>query len=123
MTAETGFEYIVVGSGAGGGTVAARLAEVRRDLVSLYADAFAAFARLLPEKGDVVILLPVQRSGTRRHFLDALEAIEEAGFTRRPLLPERYRHTPGFALSPRDGILYGRPGQFVERELLRFRKR
>lgn len=44
MSTETGFEYLVVGAGAGGGTVAARLVEAGR--------------RVLLEAGGDPLLLP-----------------------------------------------------------------
>ncbi len=101
----------------------ARLAAVRAELATTYEETFAALVRLLAAGTPVVFLLPIHRQGDRRAFVEVLPAIEKMGFTREPLIPERYAHTPGFGLSPRGGVVYRRPGQFVEREIFRFRKR
>ena len=95
-------EYAVVGSGAGGGTVAARLAEAGRRVVLLEAggDALAQPGRRLPEDYDVPAFHAMASENN---------AMKWDFFVRHYSDPELRRRDPKYCATS-DGVLYPRAG-------------
>jgi choline dehydrogenase len=95
-------DYVVVGSGAGGGTLAARLAEAGRSVVLLEAggDPRALADDRLPDDYDVPAFHP---------FASENPAIRWDFFVRHYTDDERQRRDPKF-VAARDGVLYPRAG-------------
>jgi choline dehydrogenase len=100
-------EYVVVGSGAGGGTVAARLAEAGRTVLLLEAggDAKEAGGDRLPEDYDVPVF---------HAFASENEAMSWNFFVRHYASDEQQRRDPKYRETwdgqPVDGVLYPRTG-------------
>ena len=104
------FEYVVVGSGAGGGTVAARLAELGHRVALLEAggdprklsggDAFNPDANRLPEDYDVPAF---------HAFASENRAMKWDFFVRHFADPKVERRDPKFC-EPEGGVLYPRAG-------------
>jgi choline dehydrogenase len=96
------FEYIVVGSGAGGGTVAARLAEAGRKVLLLEAggDPLKVTGNRLPEDYQVPAF---------HAFASENDALKWDFFVRHYDNDERQKRDPKFT-SERDGVLYPRAG-------------
>jgi choline dehydrogenase-like flavoprotein len=96
------FEYIVVGSGAGGGTVAARLAEAGRRVLLLEAggDPLKVTGNRLPEDYQVPAF---------HAFASENDALKWDFFVRHYDNDERQKRDPKFT-AERDGVLYPRAG-------------
>ena len=96
------FEYIVVGSGAGGGTLAARLAEAGRKVLLLEAggDPLKVTGNRLPEDYQVPAF---------HAFASENDALKWDFFVRHYDNDERQKRDPKFT-SERDGVLYPRAG-------------
>ena len=95
-------EYIVVGSGAGGGTVAARLAEAGRKVLLLEAggDALKLTGKRLPEDYQVPAF---------HAFASENQGLKWDFFVRHYDSDERQKKDPKFTAG-RDGVLYPRAG-------------
>ncbi len=90
-----------------------QISALRADLVPLYEQAFAVFAKLLRPGGRLVIALPIWRVGNTMHYaLDSLEAITKYGF----IIPDLF-HGTRYKVQAR-GFTYGRPDQHVWREIV-----
>jgi choline dehydrogenase len=96
------YEYIVVGSGAGGGTVAARLAEAGRRVLLLEAggDPLNSTAARLPEDYEIPAF---------HAFASENPALRWDFFVRHYTSDERQKKDPKFT-ADRDGVLYPRAG-------------
>lgn len=79
------------------------------ELKPLYLEAFRQFKNILKSNGKVVIVIPSYIYGKERITMDLLPEIKKLGFAPNPLLPSH------------DFLLYHRPGQFVGREIWRFK--
>jgi choline dehydrogenase len=101
-TKQADCEYIVVGSGAGGGTLAARLAEAGRKVLLLEAggDPLKLTGRRLPEDYQVPAF---------HAFASENDALKWDFFVRHYDNDERQKRDPKFT-SERDGVLYPRAG-------------
>jgi choline dehydrogenase len=99
---QTDCEYIVVGSGAGGGTLAARLAEAGRKVLLLEAggDPLKLTGKRLPEDYQVPAF---------HAFASENDALKWDFFVRHYDNDERQKRDPKFT-SERDGVLYPRAG-------------
>ena len=101
-SSSNGYDYVVVGSGAGGGTVAARLAEAGRTVLLLEAggDPLSLAGTRLPEDYQVPAFHPFASENPAlrwdffvRHYDDDVRQTKDSKFT-----------------AARDGVLYPRAG-------------
>jgi tRNA G10 N-methylase Trm11 len=92
-----------------------------KDLSMLYLDSFHEFKKILKPNGKIVILFPVFSFQNEEIFTPILEEIKKIGFDTANPLPEDLRNKNFVKITPRNSIIYSRPGQKVLREVLVFR--
>ena len=87
-------------------------------LEELYSKSISEFAKILRKNGTIVMVWPVfvSREGAKRKYF--LDNIKLNNFKIIPLLPHKYLDNNDIALSRRGGIIYGRLGQKIWREIV-----
>jgi tRNA G10 N-methylase Trm11 len=88
----------------------AELAGMKRELLALYREALANFAKQLPSGGEVSICAPAWRIGKRWEYLGLVDELPDLGYTLKS-----FQHA-------RTHLLYARQEQVVGRQLLLLRK-
>jgi hypothetical protein len=86
------------------------LVAIKQELLSLYRDALANFAKQLPVGGEVTICVPAWRLGKRWDYLGLVDELPKLGYT-----PKGFQNV-------RSPLLYARDDQIVGRQLLLLRK-
>jgi len=94
----------------------------REELENLYMSAFGTFAKMTKPGASVVFIFPMLPGDKRGIAAELLPQLLELGFENDVLVPERWRHTPGFDISEAGGIIYSRSNQKVRREIMRFHR-
>ena len=89
---------------------AATLAQLHRELLALYRDTLANFARQLPSGSEVSICAPAWRIARRWSYLGIVDDMPRLGYTLK-----RFTHV-------RTPLLYARNDQTVGRQFLLLRK-
>jgi tRNA G10 N-methylase Trm11 len=88
--------------------------KIKRELEALYTQSLRAFSQILKPNGRVVIVWPVFNRGRKQIFLSPqLEKFKIIN-----PIPKSLRDHPAIALTDRQTIIYGRPGQKVWREIV-----
>ncbi len=95
-----------------------KIQEIISQLAELYLKAFAEFKKVLKSKGKVVIIFPLLK-GEKSMINNDLEKIKKLGFSYGLDLPPEFN---SLKITPRQSIIYSRPGQRVEREIFIFVK-
>ncbi len=90
------------------------LQEIIKELSELYIRFFIQAKEVLKDNGKIVIIFPVFILNDKKLFLPILDKIEKIGFKiKNPLSMEW-----GFKISERNSLIYSRPDQRVQREIL-----
>ena len=98
-----------------------KILEIIKELSILYVDTFREFKSILKKNGKVVILFPVFSSKNEETFLPIREEIKKIGFVTENILPKELVNKDFIKITPRNSIIYSRPGQKVLREVLVFK--
>lgn len=93
------------------------------DLVILYNQTFRAFEKILRSGGRVIFVFPVFFRKTQIVPIPNIDRILGSAFRFIPPIPENAKRTYRKNLSPRQTLLYHRPGQWVGREVVVVEKR
>ena len=110
MSGNASYEYIVVGSGAGGGTVAARLAEAGKTVLLLEAGGDARLMQGGNKAQKDVNRMPADYDVPAFHgFASENEAMSWSFFVRHYASEEQQKKDPNFTPG-KDGVLYPRTG-------------
>lgn len=88
--------------------------KIKRELEALYTQSLRAFSQILKPNGRVVIVWPVFNRGRKQIFLSP----QLGKFKIINPIPKSLRNHPAIALTGRQTIIYGRPGQKVWREIV-----
>lgn len=88
-----------------------------KELSELYLKFFIQAKFVLKSEGKIVIIFPVFILQNKKLFLPILEQIEKIGFKIKSPLPSEW----GFKISDRNSLIYFRPDQRVQREILIFK--
>ncbi|PLX22059.1 hypothetical protein C0584_00855 [Candidatus Parcubacteria bacterium] len=93
------------------------------ELENLYSDSLKSIYQCLKKGADVVMVWPVfvSRAGDKKKLF--LDKINHSGFEIVPLINQEYLKNNMFSLSQKGGIVYGRPGQKVWREIIHLKKK
>jgi tRNA G10 N-methylase Trm11 len=86
-------------------------------LSGLYAESLSAWRRLLKPGAVVVMALPVYVLGEERHTVSL--DFTKLGYEKEPLLPAQVISKLAIKPGKHGGIVYGRPGQLVLREIVK----
>jgi len=93
---------------------------MQEQLLPLYRDALAVFARLLAPGGSAVVAFPIYGKGRASHYVPLSEI---AGALKiEPLLPKELTTDYGLPTTPSGGARYERPDQHVGREIVLLRR-
>ncbi|MDA3839614.1 MAG: DNA methyltransferase [Patescibacteria group bacterium] len=95
--------------------------DIRKTVASLedlYSKSLEEFSKILKKEASVVMVWPVfvSREGNKKKYF--LENINIDKYKTIPLLSEKYLNNEFAYLSRRGGIVYGRPGQKIWREIV-----
>lgn len=92
------------------------------DLEKLYSQAIKELSKIMARKSRIVMIWPVfvSRSGEKKRFF--LNNVNLADFKIKPLLPNYLLNNDLLKLSKKGGIVYGRPGQKIWREVILLEK-
>jgi hypothetical protein len=93
-----------------------------QELEKLYVGFFDNLAKNYSKIKNVGIVFPVLKTNEGLLYLNILEEVEKLGFIRREFLPHEQAKKEALS-SPRGGLLYSRPEQFVLREIFVFDKK
>jgi tRNA G10 N-methylase Trm11 len=87
-------------------------------LEDLYSKSIKEFSKILKKNGFVVMVWPVfvSREGDKRKYF--LDNIDLDSFEIVPLLNNKYLENNNISLSRKGGIIYGRLGQKIWREII-----
>ena len=87
-------------------------------LEELYSKSIKEFAKILKKEGSIVMVWPVfvSREGDKKKYF--LDNIDLNSFKIIPLLSDKYLDNNFISSSRRGGIIYGRPGQKIWREIV-----
>ncbi|OGF20605.1 hypothetical protein A2257_02055 [Candidatus Falkowbacteria bacterium RIFOXYA2_FULL_38_12] len=94
--------------------------EIAKELSMLYLDAFREFKKVLKPNSKIVILFPIFVFQNEEIFLPIMEEIKKIGFEAANPLPKELENKDFVKITPRQSIIYSRPGQKVLREVLVF---
>jgi tRNA G10 N-methylase Trm11 len=90
------------------------------DLTSLYIESFQEITKLLEKDATVVVVLPVFSINAHETYIPVIKEFEQFGLHVVDPIPESAPKQLN-KKTPRNGILYFRPKQFISREVLIFR--
>lgn len=93
-----------------------------QELETLYKGFFENLAKNYSKIKSVGIVFPVLKTNEGLLYLNILDEVENFGYLRREFLPHEQAKKESLS-SPRGGLLYSRPGQFVLREIFVFDKK
>ncbi|MDD5605771.1 MAG: DNA methyltransferase [Patescibacteria group bacterium] len=93
-----------------------------QDLEKLYLGFFENLAKNYSKIKNVGIVFPVLKTNEGLLYLNILDEVEKMGYKRREFLPKEEAKKEALS-SPRGGLLYSRPDQYVLREIFVFDKR
>jgi len=105
--------------------------EIIKTLSKLYLKSFRQFKEVLKNGGVVVMVLPIfKASGGKGYyrFMPIISEIEEMGFLKvrvvaKDVMDEARQIYGKEAISKRETLIYSRPGQYIIREIVKFRKK
>jgi len=103
-----------------GGEGIKKIQSIAGELSDLYLEAFKIFKKILNKSGRVVIIFPVFQADYQNLFLPVLDKIKELGFKQKPLLSKEFSKLDFIRTTERGTLVYSRPNQRVQREIIKF---
>lgn len=94
--------------------------QVIGELSSLYKKSFYEFAKILKDKGNVVIAFPIFKSNEGYKWIDIINDLRSAGFHLQKYLSSDIAQKFPLFYSKRSTFIYGRGDEFIKREILVF---
>lgn len=98
------------------------LMETKKRLEELYTAALKDWEKIIKKGGTLVLAFPVFRLRGAASLTVNDAVYEPTAFRPAPLLSPSFASRFTTAMTPRGGILYGRPGQHVWREIIKFHR-